>query len=400
MRPDDLARVWYEKFTRHAADLYPEVNYSWQYCLELAEHAVAIRQQAEAREELLLAHYYQRPEVQEVADFVGDSLGLGLEAKKILDLSPAELEHTLGRKISRVRMSAVRFMGDTVKIILGDRMRVFMPRFAGCSLVASLHGLKFDFKTMKEGEMSERLLREKPVLTPYGLWKQKNPDGLILSYMNSTPEAKAASYAVFTSRNALKVLEYTMRENPGRKILMLPDKHLTAVILGMAERDHNPWIKPELVTPFDGACHVHEQKIHAHALDAALDRYPDAEVLVHPECGCAVECMARAASGNLNRKSYFFSTQEMIWHAVKPESENEFIVATESGMIYTLRVNAPDRKFWPVTFAAQCEFMKATTLENLHASMADPDEGKYEVIIPGETRVPAWNAIQRMLENA
>lgn len=397
---NELAKDFYEKFSKYAKDLYPEMNYSVSYCRELAEMALEVRSLAEEKGELLLAHYYQRPEIQEVADFVGDSLGLGLEAKKVLEMSSENLQEKLGRRnpVTRVRMSAVRFMGDTVKIILGSKMRVFMPRFAGCSLVASLHGMrKMDFSKMSVEEVSKWLLKGVPARDAVDLWKQHNPDGLVLSYMNSTPEAKAKSYAVYTSRNGLKVLEYAMKHNQGKRVLMLPDKHLVAVFLGIAEKTNNQWIDYRLVDEFEGACHVHEQKINRLALDEAMDEYPDAVLLVHPECGCAVDCMARVSSGELNRESYFFSTQEMIWHSEKSNSGSEFIVATESGMIYTLRKNVPAKKFYPVTQNAVCEFMKETTLQNLLASMREDDEDKYEVVLDEEIRIKAWGAIERML---
>ena len=397
MSPAVLGRAWYELF-RRSQDLYPEVDYTFEHCRELAAMGIEVRRRAEERGELLLGHYYQRPEVQEVCDFVGDSLGLGLKAKEILEMPEDMLYETLGRKISKVRMSAVRFMGDTAKIILGNRMRVFMPRFAGCSLVASLYGIKVDFRKMSEETLSKRLLNERPSRDVIDQWRERNPDGIALSYMNSTPEAKAKSWAVFTSRNALKVLEYAMRENPGRRVLMLPDKYLTSVILGMAFRAGNQWINADLVDSFNGACHVHEQKISRTALDAAMDLHPDAELLVHPECGCAVECMARAASGELGRKSYFFSTQEMIWHAAKSGTANEFIVATESGMIFTLRKNVSEKRFYPVAENASCEFMKATTLENLLESMNVPDDERHEVILDEAVRKSAWQAIDRMLK--
>jgi len=400
MSVDELADEFYRKFNAYAADLKPKVDYSRDYCRHLAVLAIRVRAIAEEKGELLLAHYYQRPEVQEVADFVGDSLGLGLEAKKILELSPDDLQKKLGRKnsVTRVRMSAVRFMGDTVKIILGDRMRVFMPRFSGCSLVASLHGMRrMDFSKMSAEDVSRWLMNHTPAKDAIDSWKEQNPDGIVLSYMNSTPEAKAKSFAVFTSRNGLKVLEYAMRENPGKRVLMLPDKHLSAIFLGMAAKQTNEWIRGDLLDPFDGACHVHEQKISRHALDEAMERYPDAVLLVHPECGCAVECMARVSSGKMNRESYFFSTQEMIWHAAKEKSGNEFIVATESGMLYTLRKNVPHKTFYPVTEDAVCEFMKATTLENLLESMESDDDSRYEVTLDEDVRLNAWDAIERML---
>src|SRR3989344_215694 len=193
MSVGELAGRFYRNFNEYAADLFPEVNYSSAYCRRLAEMALEVRRLAHEKGELLLAHYYQRPEVQEVADFVGDSLGLGLEAKKILELSPDDLQKKLGRKnsVTRVRMSAVRFMGDTVKIILGDRMRVFMPRFSGCSLVASLHGMRrMDFSKMSAEDVSRWLMNHTPAKDAIDSWKEQNPDGIVLSYMNSTPEAK------------------------------------------------------------------------------------------------------------------------------------------------------------------------------------------------------------------
>ncbi len=388
MKTQELAKDWYEKFSRYAQDLYPEINYSFEHCLGLAEMGLEVRALAKEKGELLLGHYYQRPEVQEVCDFVGDSLGLGIKAKEIS-----------GSDLKRVRMSAVRFMGDTVKIILGDKARVFMPNFSGCSLVASIFGIKVDFQKESEAEISLKLLHGKPAINKIDSWISKNPTGLVLSYVNSDYETKAKSYTVYTSRNAFKVLEHTMKNNPGKKVLILPDKYLASLILGMAKNSHNQWILPELVDVFDGACHVHEKKIGSDALDIAMEKYPDADLLIHPECGCAVECMARAAAGEIkNRESYSVSTQEMIDHAKKPGTKKEFIVATESGMIYTLRKSVPEKNFWPVSGSAVCEFMKATTLENLLLSMKDSNEEKYEILVPEDIRDKARFAIDRMLE--
>src|SRR3989344_8817646 len=185
MSVGELAGRFYRNFNEYAADLFPEVNYSSAYCRRLAEMALEVRRLAHEKGELLLAHYYQRPEVQEVADFVGDSLGLGLEAKKILELSPDELQKKLGRtkSITRVRMSAVRFMGDTVKIILGDKISVFMPKFSGCSLVASLNNIPFDYRYHSEQETSIKLLEKRRDRHPVDAWLKENPGGIVLSYM-------------------------------------------------------------------------------------------------------------------------------------------------------------------------------------------------------------------------
>lgn len=385
----ELSRFWHELFNRIAQDLSPDIQYTENKCRELAEMGIGIRRIAREKKLLLLAHYYMRPEIQKVCHFVGDSLGLGLKAR--------ELVHSKPGQVSAVWLSAVRFMGDTAKIVVGDNMPVYMPKFSGCSLVASLHNIPFDYRHHSEQETSIKLLTQRPGEHPVDEWLRQNPDGIVLSYMNSDLESKKKSWAVFTSRNALKVLESAMRENPDERVYMLPDQFLSNFVLSMARSNNNPWIKPGLVDIFDGLCHVHGQKINPLALDEALARYPNAALVVHPECGCAVDCFVKVARGLLPRPTFIGSTQEMIEYAQQPNTPNEIIVATEAHHVFTLRDRVPHKTFRPVSYKATCEFMSATKLEDLWGTISDSDWNKYEVQIPLATVEKARKPIERML---
>ena len=130
-----------------------------------------------------------------------------------------------------------------------------------------------------------------------------------------------------------------------------------------------------------------------------MGQHPDADLLVHPECGCAVDCLIRAQSGGFGqRQTVICSTQGMIEHAKRPETGKKFIVATETGHLYTLRKSVPGKQFIPVTEQAVCEFMKLTTLKDLLCSLQDSDQAKYEVLVPKEIRENAAVAVERMLQ--
>lgn len=389
MSVKELAQNWYELFQRIALDLNLDTQYTQANCTELAEIGIGIRRIALEKKLLLLAHYYMRPEIQKTCHFVGDSLGLGLKAQELIK-DPSH-------QVSAVWLSAVRFMGDTIKIILGDNISVFMPKFSGCSLVASLHDIPFDYRQHLEQETSIKLLTKIQNEHPVEAWLKENKDGIVLSYMNSDPESKRKSWSVFTSRNALKVLESAMRENPGKRVYMLPDQFLSNFVLAMAKVNKNPWINPELVDVFDGLCHVHAQKISPLALDEALAKYPNAALAVHPECGCAVDCFVRVARGLIPRPTFIGSTQEMIEFAKRPDTPKEIIVATESGHVFTLRDLVPNKTFYPVTSQATCEFMKATKLADLYNAINDADWSKYEVTLSSEIIKDARPAMERML---
>lgn len=386
---EQLSRELYWMLPPCAGDLYSDIPYhSYEYDQYLARLMLEIREAAMLKRVLLMAHYYMRPEIQLVCDFTGDSLGLALKTQELLGHENAP---------AGVWLSAVRFMGDTMKVVLGDAMHVCMPKFSGCSLVASIRDIPFNYQIHSESHISQILLKGWDRQHPVDTWLAKNPDGIVLSYMNSDSETKARSWAVFTSRNAMKVLECAMRENPGKKVFMLPDQYLSHFVLTMARAQKNPWIKPEMVEVFPGLCHVHAQKIESFALDEALVRYPNAALAVHPECGCSVSCFARVAQGKIDCQTFIGSTQEMIDFAKRPDVPNEIVVATEAGHVFTLRRNVPDKTFYPITAKAMCEFMKATTLEDLHRAILDSDQSRYEVTFSSDIITRARAAIDRML---
>ncbi len=339
---------WYDRFSRFGEDLYPG-RYTTGYVRDLVEMARQVKARAREKQSTIVSHNYQYPELQEVAEMVGDSLGLS--------------QYVARRESPRVDFCGVLFMGETAKTIVGERARVFMPDRPGCSLVSSIDPRRIDF------------------------WRQRHPDGVIISYINTDAATKARSDYICTSRNAAQVLTHAARQHPGRRILFLPDKYLGAVVLAQTNVDRS------LVDLYDGACHVHS-KIGERALDEALERHPDAELLIHPECGCASSCLARTLQeGPVNGKSYFLSTEQMLWHAEKSPAR-EFIVATELGMVYRLRKEVPSKQFYPVSHQAVCEYMKMNTLEKLLDSL---EQDRVEIRVPDEVRVKAQAALGRML---
>lgn len=340
--------TWYERFCRYAHDLYPG-RYSRDYVKDLVGIAGRVQELARLKQSTIVTHNYQYPELQEVAESVGDSLALS--------------QYVASKKSPRVDFCGVLFMGETAKTIVGESSKVYMPDRPGCSLVACIDQRRLDN------------------------WLAHNPDGIIISYINSDAQTKARSHYICTSRNAAQVLVHAAREYPGRRILFLPDKYLGAVILSQTAMDSTR------VDLYDGACHVHA-KIGESALEKAMDRYPDAELLIHPECGCASSCLAKTLqSGPLHGKSYFLSTEQMLWHA-RSSPSRQFIVATESGMVYRLRKEVPEKQFYPVSYESVCEYMKLNTLEKLLDSL---ERDRIEITIDPDIQKKAQAAIQRML---
>lgn len=336
MSAKDTASLWYELFNKYAGDLYPG-RYTKEFCLELAEQALEIKELARTKQSTIVAHNYLYPEFHEVADRVGDSLGLSLYVKEI--------------KAPRVDFESVFFMGATSKIITGDATRVYVPdrpSVIGCSLV---FGTDYDW-----------ILK----------WKRENPDGLLVTYINSDAYTKSISDFISTSRNTDKIIAYAQKLYPGKRILVLPDKYLGYV---MRARAVALGADPTLVDVYDyqkdewrASCYVHE-KIGERALEIALDEYPDAELMIHPECGCASSCLLKLDAGIIpHGKAYFLSTEQMIERA-RVSPVRQFIVATEMGMVYRLRKEMPEKEFLPVSMAAECGYMKACTLPKLLDSL-------------------------------
>lgn len=338
----ELGRQWHGLFSLRAEDLYPG-RYTLPYCVELAEESIEIRRLAKEKGSTIVAHNYLYPEFHETADKVGDSLGLSLYVRDAC--------------ATRVDFESVFFMGATAKIICGDKTRVFVPdkpSVIGCSLVFGT-----DYAWLEE-------------------WKRKNPDGILVTYINSDAYVKSLSDYISTSRNTHLIIAQAAKKFPGQKILVLPDKFLGYVMKAKALdllREEGIEIDPDIIEIYEhhyngyaACCYVH-QKIGHDAIEVAMVEHPDAEILIHPECGCANTCMLDLRNGKIpHEKAYILSTEGMVERArISPASE--FIVATEMGMIYRLRKECPEKKFFPVSYQAKCDFMKACTLEKLRDSL-------------------------------
>jgi quinolinate synthase len=304
---------------------------------EIATMQEEIRALAAERDTVLLAHNYQVPEVQDVADYVGDSLGLSREAAA----TDAEA----------IVFCGVHFMAETAAILSPDKTVLIPDLDAGCSLAASI--------TADE-------LRA---------WKTENPGAVVVSYVNTTAEVKAESDYCCTSGNAKAVIEAI----PGdREILFLPDMYLGLWLEKVTGRKLRIWL---------GECHV-----HAGIRPADIERWqadaPDAELLVHPECGCASQCMAFG-----NGRTHILSTEGMIRFARQSPKER-FLVATETGIIHRLSKEAPEKRFEAVSEKAICRYMKMITLEKLRDSLRD---WKHVVTVPEDVAERARGAIDRMV---
>ncbi|MGQ9477121.1 MAG: quinolinate synthase NadA [Candidatus Bipolaricaulia bacterium] len=293
---------------------------------------------------VILAHNYQVPEVQDIADFVGDSLGLSQAAAR----TDARI----------IVFCGVHFMAETASIICPDK-KVLLPDLeAGCSLASTI-----DADQLRE-------------------WKATHPNAVVVSYVNTTAEVKAESDYCCTSSNAVKVINSIP---PDKEILFLPDMFLGAYLEEVTGRKMHLW---------PGECHVHAG-IRPEHINNIRRIHPEAEMLVHPECGCVSTCMYYLASGHIGgRGTHICSTEGMIKH-VRQSSAEEFIIATEVGILHRMRKEAPGKVFYPVDEGAICRYMKMITLEKVLRSL---QEEIYEVKVPQRIAEKARLAIERMLE--
>ncbi len=296
-----------------------------------------IRQIKQEKNAVILAHYYTRPEVQDVADYLGDSLGLSQEAGK----TSADI----------IVFCGVHFMAETASIISPQKKVLIPVPDAGCSLAEGVNG--------------------KDLAT----WKQRNPDGLVVSYVNTTAEVKAHTDYCCTSSNALKVV----RNLPeGKKVLFGPDRNLGKYIQRVTGRDMEVW---------NACCCVH-QPVDADMVLQALERYPEADVLIHPEASCSHDERV------LNHpRTFMYSTAGILKHA-KESQKKQFVIATELGTLHQLRKDNPEKEFIPVHPGLICTEMKKITLENLLEAL---EKERYEVRVPQEVREQAIIPIQRMI---
>jgi quinolinate synthase len=296
---------------------------------------------------VLLAHHYQRPEVQEVADAVADSLKLSQTAAK----TDAHV----------IVFCGVHFMAETAAILCPEKTVLLPDLRAGCSLAASI--------TVEE-------LRQ---------WKAKLPNAVVVAYINTSAAVKAESDYCCTSANAAKVVRAIPEDRP---ILFLPDKFLASVVAWQTQRSN--------IIAYPGYCHVHKT-IRPDHVARILEEHPDVELLLHPECGCVSSCMAKAADGTLPReRTFFLSTERMLRH-IGDSRAKEFAVGTELGILHQLRKQFPKKNFYPVNPDAVCSFMKTITLDRVLKSLETMSP---QVTVPEQIARKARRAIDRMLELA
>ncbi len=292
----------------------------------------------------ILAHNYQRPEIQDLADVVADSLKMARSA--------TELDAKL------LVICGVHFMAETAAIANPGK-RVLIPDLtAGCSLAATIQAA--DVRA----------------------WRDKHPDGLVVSYVNTSAEVKAESDYCCTSGNAVAVVNALPPDVP---VLFLPDFFLGHYLRRVTGRALDVWM---------GECHVHAG-LTRDALDRRRAEYPDAEFLVHPECGCVTSAMyyAEAEGDVASGRMRIVSTEQMTKRAAT-STARRFVVATETGVLHRLRRENPEKEFIAAAETAECRYMKQITLENLRDALRDD---RYEVTVPPATAARARRAIERML---
>jgi quinolinate synthase len=311
---------------------------------DIAGMSAEIRELARKRNAVILAHNYQVPEVQDVADFVGDSLGLSRQAAAaVSDL---------------IVFCGVHFMAETAAI-LSPQKRVLIPDLAaGCSLAATIN--------------AEQL----------AAWKAEHPGAIVVSYVNTTAEVKALSDYCCTSGNAERVIRAIPED---KEILFLPDMFLGTYLEKVTGRKMHVW---------PGECHVHAG-IRPADIDRARAEHGNADLLVHPECGCASQCMYFKASGDIDaERTHILSTEGRVKHA-QQHPNRSFVVATELGIMHRLGKEAPHARFYAASERAICRYMKKITLDKVLASLRDD---VYEVTVPADVAEQARGAIQRMVE--
>jgi len=303
-----------------------------------------VRALARERNAVILAHNYQVPEVQDVADYVGDSLGLSQQAAA----TDADV----------IVFAGVHFMAETAAILAPERTVLIPDLEAGCSLAASI-----------DAEALER-------------WKEENPGAVVVSYVNTTAEVKALSDYCCTSGNARAIIEAVPED---RDILFLPDMFLGAYLERLTGRRMKIW---------PGECHVHAG-IRPQDVSRMMEERPGTDLLIHPECGCASQCLYAAAhDAKLAETTHVLSTEGMVRH-VASSPRSEFVVATETGILHRLRKEAPEKRFYAMSERAVCRYMKQITLPKLRDSLR---EMQYPVTVPDDVAARARGAIERMVE--
>lgn len=310
--------------------------------LKEKEYINKIKKLAAEKNAVIFAHYYTRPEIQECADFIGDSLALAQQATRV----DADI----------LVMCGVHFMGETMKILCPEKKVLVPDMNAGCSLADSC----------KAEDLAA--------------FKAQHPDHIVVSYVNTSAEVKALTDVVVTSSNAKKIVDQLPKD---AKIIFGPDHNLGSYINSVTGREMLLW---------NGACHVHS-RFSLEALLQLKKENPGVEVLAHPECKAPI----------LAQSDVIGSTKALLEHTVK-SSAKRFIIATESGILFEMQRACPDKEFIPVPpevtegvgcSCNECEYMRMNTLDKLYACLKDEQP---EMHVEKETAEKAISSIQRMLE--
>ncbi|MGP8075706.1 MAG: quinolinate synthase NadA [Thermoplasmata archaeon] len=299
--------------------------------MTLAEEILRLK---EERDAVLLAHNYQRPEVQDVADFVGDSLYLSRKAME--------------SDRSVIVFAGVRFMAETAKILNPSRTVLLPDLKAGCGLADSI---------------TAEQLRD---------WKKAHPGAVVVAYINTSADVKAEADVCCTSSNAVKIVEQVPRD---KEILFLPDMFLGDYVRRRTGRAMHLWV---------GDCPVHA-KLRPEDLDRARAAHPGAPVIAHPECGCATQAMEHV--------DRILSTDGMVRYAEETRAP-EVLVATEVGILHRMEKLNPTTRFTPIDAGAICPYMKEISLEDVRDSLA---LDRYRIEVPPETGAKARIALERMV---
>jgi quinolinate synthase len=301
---------------------------------ELVQKITELKKEKNA---IVLAHYYSNPDVQDVADFLGDSLELSRKAGTV----DADI----------IVFAGVHFMAETAALISPNK-KVLVPALgAGC--------------TLADGVCGENLAQ----------WKAANPDGIVVSYVNTTAEVKSHTDICCTSANALSIVKGLPED---KKVFFVPDRNLGSYIISQTGR------KMEL---YDGCCKVHDQVTTQMVLDM-MAKYPEADVLIHPESVCSSDPVILE-----NPNCYMYSTSGILKHAAE-SSKKQFIIATEIGTLHKLSKDNPGKEFIPVSDKIVCQYMKLATLEKVYEALRDE---KFEVKVPEEISARALAPITEML---
>ncbi len=302
-----------------------------------------VKRLAAEQDAMILAHNYQVPAIQDVADFVGDSLELSQIAARVQQ--------------STIVFCGVHFMAETAKILAPDKRVLIPDPEAGCSLAASI---------------TADQLRE---------WKAEHPGAVVVMYVNTTAEVKAETDYCCTSANAVKVVEAIPAD---KEILFGPDMFLGAHVERTTGRKMHIWM---------GECHVHAGIEPSH-IQQTMAEHPDAELHVHPECGCSSQCMYLLSTGDLPAdRTFVLGTGGMV-RRMEESTAKEFIIATETGMLHRLRKEKPEAELIPANEKAVCGYMKMLTPNKLLKTLKT---GEYEVDVDSEILKRARIPIERMI---